>query len=335
MNIIEFEKTLFDWRMDHYRHRKPDMIKEGFRPVSGRVADFGGIWHNDEYHVFYIERRLTEGTPFYPGNEIYFGHASTGDFFEWTVHNPVMLIVPNSWEEAHVWAPFIFRWNGRYAMAYTGLNYQCSQDIGLAFSDDLFNWERWDRNPISPLKGQAWASWSPDHIASCRDPHVLEHDGRIWMTYTANTREGATCIAISSTTDLVKWESHGPILTGPADGYEPRLQGGHPQGSTESANLLQRCGRWFLTCTAKVRDRDNRNWIFMSDNHLGPFVLAEGWEFWPGAIGVEVVKDHGSLSLLCAFDGSAIRFGEVDWTQDKPRAEWLSSEDRLREWRSL
>jgi predicted GH43/DUF377 family glycosyl hydrolase len=335
MNIIEFEKTLFDWRMEKYRHHKPDMINEGFRPVSGRVADFGGIWHNDEYHVFYIERRVQEGTPFYPGNEIYFGHASTKDFFEWEVHNPVMLIVPNTWEEAHVWAPFVFRWKGRFVMAYTGLNYHCSQNIGLAFSDDLFNWERWEGNPISPAKDRPWSWWREDHISSCRDPHVLEHDGRVWMVYTANTHEGATCLAVTSTTDLEKWEDHGPIIVGPSEGYEPRLEGGHPQGSMESSNLLTRRGKWFLTCTFKARDSDIRDWLFESDNLLGPFKWGAGWEFWPGAIGVEVVKDHDDKSLLCCFSACKIRFGEVDWSKDKPTAQFIPTEERLKEWRRL
>jgi len=46
-------------------------------------ADFCTIEHRGHRHFFYIERRLTEGTPFYPGHEICFGHASTADFFHW------------------------------------------------------------------------------------------------------------------------------------------------------------------------------------------------------------------------------------------------------------
>lgn len=331
MNIIEFEETLVKMRMERYRHPKLDMIGEGFRPVSGKVADFGVIEHKGRYHFFYIERRLVEGTPFYPGNEIYFGHASTANFLEWEVHDPVMLIRPGTWEGAHVWAPFILRYEGRFVMAYTGINDHISQNIGLAFSDDLFHWERWEGNPISPCKGKPWAFWREDGIASCRDPHLLVHDGRIWMAYTANTREGATCIALTSTADLVTWEDHGPILVGPASGYEPRLEGGHPQGSLESSNLLLRNGRWHLLSNASVRGWGPRSWIFESDR-MDSFDFERRRVFWSDGGGTEIVKEKGSRSLVACFCGGYIRFGEVDWSAEQPTAEFVSSEAQLTSW---
>jgi len=273
---------------------------------------------------------LQEGTPFYPGNEIYFGHASTPNFFEWEVHDPVMLIRPSTWEEAHVWAPFVFRFGGKFVMAYTGVNRQISQDIGLAFSDDLFEWERWDGNPISPCKGKEWAFWREDRISSCRDPHVLEHDGRVWMCYTANTRYGESCIALTSTTDLVHWEDHGPILIGPRDGYEPRLEGGHPQGSLESSNLLRRNGKWMLIVNAAVRNTNIRCWVFESDR-MDSFDFSAGREFWHGGGGVEIVKERGEEALLASFTGGTIKFGRVNWSTEKPVADFVT-EDELRAW---
>ena len=320
-------------RFARYRHPEVDVINEGFRPVSGKVADFGVIEHEERYHFFYIERRLAEGTPFYPGNEIYFGHASTSDFFDWEVHDPVMLIRPGTWEGAHVWAPYVFRHRGRFVMAYTGVNEHLSQDIGLAFSDDLFEWKRWEGNPISPCKGRAWSGWREDGIASCRDPHVLEHDGRIWICYTANTRGGASCIALTSTPDLVHWEDHGPILVGPSEGYEPRLEGGHPQGSLESSNLLQRGDRWFLLVNASIRGTTVRSWVFES-RRMDSFDLASGREFWPGGGGVEIVVEKGDRSLLACFAGGYIRFGEVDWSADHPTADFISTREQLASWRA-
>lgn len=333
MNIIEFEEQLVGMRMARYRRPEVDIVGEGFRPVSGRAADFGVAEREGAYHFFYIERRLTEGTPFYPGNEIYFGHASTSDFFDWEVHDPVMLIRPGTWEGAHVWAPFILKHGGRFVMAYTGVNERISQDIGLAFSEDLFEWQRWEGNPISPCKGKSWSFWREDGIASCRDPHLLERDGRIWMTYTANMKAGATCIALASTEDLTHWEDHGPILVGAAEGYEPRLQGGHPQGSLESSNLHQCGGRWFLHVNASMRGTPIRNWIFES-NRMDAFDFSSGREFWPGAGGVEVVKEKGTRSLLACFAGGYIRFGEVDWSDEKPTADFVATAEQLASWQT-
>lgn len=331
MNIIEFEKTLVGWRFERYYHPRVDIVNEGFRPVSGQVADFGVAEKDGVHHFFYIERRLTEGTPFYPGNEIYFGHASTRNLVDWDVHDPVMLIRPGTWEGAHVWAPCIMKRGGTYVMAYTGINRHISQDIGLAFSEDLFEWRRWDANPISPCKDKGWSFWREDMISSCRDPHIFEHNGRVWMAYTANTREGATCIALCSSADMERWDDHGPILVGPAEGYEPRLGGGHPQGSLESCNLLTRNGRWYLIANLTMRGETRRHWIFESDR-MDHFDLADRRAFWGEGGGTEIIRDRGDRSLLACFHGGYIRFGEVDWSDAEPNARYIESADELSAW---
>ncbi len=329
--IIDFEEKLAAMRAGFYRRPPVDIIQTGFRPVGGRVADFGTAAHEGRYHFFYIERRLQEGTPFYPGHEAYFGHASTADLFEWEVHEPVMWVRPGTWEGAHVWAPCVIRHGEEYLMAYTGVSAVLSQDIGLAFSRDLFNWRRCPYNPISPCRDRPWAFWRTDGIASCRDPDLFRHDGRLWMTYTANTREGATCIALCSTTDLRSWEDHGPIVVGPSDGYEPRLEGGHPQGSFESAKMFHKRGRWFLTLKAAVRDTKIRCWIIESDR-LDRFDFKAGREFWSGSAGVEVVRERGDRSLLASFGDGHIRFGETDWSADRPVGRFITSAEELRAW---
>jgi hypothetical protein len=330
-SIIEFEETLARMRREHFGNRQVDIINTGFRPVGGKVADFAVIEHRGRCHFYYIERRLQEGTPFYPGHEIYFGHASTADFENWQVHEPVMLVRPGTWEGGHVWAPYVFRHEGEYVMAYTGVTSRMSQDIGLASSTDMFNWRRWDSNPISPARNRPWSFWREDDIASCRDPHVVKHDGRYWMIYTANTREGATCIAMTSSADLRTWEDHGPILVGPADGYEARLGGGHPQGSLESAYLLQKGGTWYLIAKLTLRGTHVINWVFESER-MDRFELEHRREFWPGAVGIEKVRDRGDRSLVATFHNGHIRLGVADWSSALPTARFLQSIDELKEW---
>ena len=330
MNSITFEQTLARMRLDHYQHPPVDIIGAGFRPVSGSVADFCCIRHLDSHHFFYIERRLQEGTPFYPGNEIYFGHAATSDFLSWEVFEPAMLIVPGTWEGAHIWAPNIIQWKTGYLMAYTGVNTFLSQDIGLAFSEDLFHWQKPAANPISPCAGKAWSSWQADAIASCRDPHLLIHDQRLFMAYTANTGAGQSCIALTSTDDLKTWIDHGPILVGPGDGYEPRLDGNHPQSALESANLFQIGSAWFLQFMFRQEHQAIRNWIVSSESPFH-FDFAKRREFWPGAYTMEIVKTKGSRYLLaCA---GAIRFGACDFAEPDPTAHFLDSADELIWWR--
>lgn len=331
MNIIEFEERLARWRLDAYRHRTVDPATGGFRPLSGSVADFTAIEKAGRFHFFYIERRLTEATPFYPGNEIYFGHASSADFAAWEVHDPVLLVRPGTWEGAHVWAPFVIPWKGRYLMAYTGLNDRLSQDIGLAFSDDLFRWERWEGNPVSPCRDRSWSFWRADGIASCRDPHLLEHDGKLLMTYTANTCDGRSCIALAESADGLRWDDRGPILLGPRDGYEPRLEGNHPQGSLESSNLFMRSGSWRLVFNAAVRDCAARHWIVEAPS-LDRFDFEARREFWSEGGCIERLASRGSLDLLAGVSFGVVRIGTVDWSREPARAITIGSADELEPW---
>jgi len=326
-NNIEFEQNLMRMRLAYYRHPPIDIINEGFRPVGGSPADFTVVHHQGRDHFFYIERRLQEGTPFFPGHEIYFGHASTADFFEWEVHDPVLLVRPGTWEEAHVWAPFILRNGEEYLMVYTGLNRHLSQNLGIATSRDLFEWKRWESNPISPLAGAAWAAWWPDRICSCRDPHLFRHEGRVYMVFTANTREGASCLAMVSTQDFKHWRDHGPILVGPATGYEPRLWGGHPQGSLESSNLSLRAGKWTLLVNASIRDKGRGTWIVRSDR-MDHFDFDALRPFGSGGC-VEIVRDHGSRSLLAGLRGGRIKFDVVNWADAEPTARPVTREELI------
>jgi len=334
VSIIEFERSLKKMRAEHYAHPPIDILKDGFRPIGGKLGDFATARHNGRDHFFYIERRLQEGTPFYPGHENFFGHASTTDFFQWEVHRPVMLVRPGTWEEEHVWAPVILRHRRQFIMAYTGLNRYLCQNIGLASSRDVFKWKRWKTNPISPCKGAPWAYWREDDICSCRDPDLYRHGSRVWMPYTGNTKEGATCIALSSTSDFKKWKDHGPILIGPASGYEPKLTGGHPQGSFESCNLSFRNGRWILVFHAAIRDVGRGTWAVTSDR-IDSFSMDDMWRFWADGACTEVVREHGTKSLLAGLAGGCIRFGEVDWAAPQPVARTITARETLRWWNQV
>lgn len=331
MNIIEFEETLIRLRDQNYRHPKIDIVKTGFRPVGGKVADMAVAHHDGRYHFFYIERRLQEGTPFYPGHEAYFGHASTPDFFEWEVHDPALWIRPDTWEDGHLWAPCIIRRGDQYVMAYTGVSRKISQNIGLAFSRDLMRWTRAEWNPISPCKDAEWAFWRADSIASCRDPDMFEHEGRVYMTYTANTKTGASCIALTSSADLKSWKDHGPILIGPSSGYEPRMAGGHPQGSLESARMFHKKGHWCLSVKASIRNEKIRSWLFESDR-MDRFDFQKRREFWPGAGGIEIVKERGDRMLVATFLDGYIRFGEIDWSAAQPVGRYVETREQLAAW---
>jgi hypothetical protein len=154
------------------------------------------------------------------------------------------------------------------------------------------------------------------------------------MSYTANTKEGASCIALASTKDWRRWQDHGPILVGPATGYEPRFAGGHVQGSLESSNLSFRCGRWFLIFHAAIRDVGRGTWAVTSER-LDAFGMEGLWKFWDEGACVEVVRDHGTRSLLAGLIGGYLRFAEVDWSAARPTARTVTDRETLERWNAL
>ena len=68
-----------------------------------------------------------------------------------------------------------------------------------------------------------------------------------------------------STNDFSQWQDHGPILVGPADGYELALWGNHPQGQLESSYLMRKNEKWILLVQENRRGTNVRNWIYESD----------------------------------------------------------------------
>ena len=96
-------------------------------------------------HLFYI--RADESVPVGDTAKS-LGHASTTDFKHWTQHPDVIHVVPDTWEESFIWAPYIINNNGLYIMFYTGVNRFYAQATGMAVSFDLFNWTKIPDNPV-------------------------------------------------------------------------------------------------------------------------------------------------------------------------------------------
>ena len=87
------------------------------------------------------------------------GLATSDDFKTWVKHpdNPVFpLGEPGSWDDGHVRPKGFVKYNQYYYMFYEGahksdyLTYFFDQ-VGMARSKDLVNWERFPHNPIIPI----------------------------------------------------------------------------------------------------------------------------------------------------------------------------------------
>ncbi len=321
MKAFEFEKAAFEWGMKTFKFPKGKFLKKGFKPLSIGIADFSIIKKGNTYHLFHIERR-ENGFPLFPGNEIFFGHTTTKDFCNWEVHQPALFISPDSWDNTHIWAPYVFKHNNTFYMFYTGVNQYGSQSIGLATSKDLFNWKKHKKNPIfTPPK---WAYWHPEKPSPCRDPHIYYENNKFYLLYTASKKTGETCIGIAESANLLTWKDKGTLYTGPKN-YSFPLKSKIP-AHAESSCVHKFNDKYYLFIGINGGIR-----VFISDN-LNNFTT-------PGKL---IIKNQTSLEIIKRNDNEkkwiAAAFGlydnklylhTLDFTDEIPTASPIKNPRKL------
>jgi len=191
----EMEQLIYGRSKEKIQKLKPDnffidisIITEGFHSPGRNIADFTIIKVKDEYHIFYIDSSPGVSCVI-PGNEIFLGHSSTKNFQHFRIHEPSLSIVQGTWEGAHLWAPHVLKARGLYWMFYTGLTSTLAQSIGVAISDDLYDWRRIEGNPVFRPNNIPEIRWNPIEGA-CRDPHILKYQGGYYLYATVDVETG-------------------------------------------------------------------------------------------------------------------------------------------------
>lgn len=212
-----------------------------FAEPTHHVVDHALIHDGERHHLITIRGLAASHWPQEPSND--FGHATSDDLVNWTIHEPVLRCPEAGWDNFQVWAPHIIRHGGRYWMSYTGVNENACQAIGIATSGDLFHWERHPANPVITPGPWGNGMWDPGHWSDCRDPMVLaDDDGMFYCYYTAARRIDAetveACVGVASSRNLVDWQDAGYIRLEKSLGTPP-----------ESPFMVKRGGRYFLFYT--------------------------------------------------------------------------------------
>ncbi len=195
-----------------WRFPQGQFLRDGFTPTDGCVWDFTIVHDEARYHLIHIDGR-PNASCFAPGNLVTFGHSSTADFVTWTTHQTALSSTPGTWDESHVWAPYIFRdeTNHRWVMLYAGLNrFECQQ-IGVAYSVDLLSWVKETANPVFRPQYVDWMQYSLSSGSACRDPHVRVEGGEYVLYTTIAARDGRVGVAGSVSKDLVNWGEPWPV----------------------------------------------------------------------------------------------------------------------------
>lgn len=124
------------------------------------------------------------------------------------------------WEKGGLYKPCIIARDGRYFMFYNAKNLEKGpwlEQIGIAQSEDLLHWKRYEHNPVIKVSEGRWDG------RFCADPFVVR-DGERWLMfyYGFDGKHARDGLAVSG--DLFTWHKYPePVLSNGAEGELDRF----------------------------------------------------------------------------------------------------------------
>jgi len=203
----------------------------------------------EEIHAFYLQQ-LRPGSHRTRLEADSIGHAKTNNLLDWEELPPVISPEPpGKIGDLTNWTGSTIEHNGKYYMFYTirsSVDDGKVQMIGLATSDDLYNWHKYEGNPVitpDPRWYNTIQNPSVNGIVDCRDLMVVKHDKRpgyfgVFATRipTRELPEGAV-FAGAYSEDLIHWEQTPPVYRSKENKYS----------IVEMPDLFKLDGKWYLT----------------------------------------------------------------------------------------
>jgi predicted GH43/DUF377 family glycosyl hydrolase len=145
--------------------------------IAGRCPF--AVVHDNVLHLFYI--RVSEG-----GYRIYLALSDDGVEFRPAKEEPVLDVGPaGSWDSHSVLTQKIFVDGGRFCMSYAGDSTRLDDPtgFGLAYSDDLVNWEKFSGTQVFGVGPQ-----SAFDSVSVSSPVIRRIDDRYYLWYAGSDR---------------------------------------------------------------------------------------------------------------------------------------------------
>ena len=203
----------------------------------------------DEIHAFYLQARRP-GSSRTAVEETSLGHAVSTNLLDWTELPTVLPPEPlGELDDLQSWTGSTIEHNGKYYMFYTMRSSRDAykiQRLGMAVSDDLMTWKKYEGNPIinpDPHWYNTEEHPAVHGLVCCRDLMVVRHDKRpgyfgvfATRTVTEEIQEGAV-FAGAYTENFTDWEQTPPVFQSPENKYS----------IVEMPDLYQMGGQWILT----------------------------------------------------------------------------------------
>ena len=124
--------------------------------IGGRAPEI--VLYNDCFYLFFVRANPLGGY------SIYLNVSEDGTHFSERESKIVLSPKPNSWDGYSITTPRILKTDDHFMMIYAGDDQSQDQpkSFGVAFSQDLVNWSRYDRGPVF-TRGQP-GSWDEEAI---------------------------------------------------------------------------------------------------------------------------------------------------------------------------
>jgi beta-fructofuranosidase len=233
----------------------------------------------EPFHCYFLQAPRSIPDPELRHDLARIGHASSPDLVDWIYHGEILpLGEPGAWDDMTHWTGSVVREGESAWLFYTGRMRSESgnvQRIGLALSNDLSTWQKFDRNPVLEAVAPWYAAPADDGSirSDCRDPWIVRHGHQWLMYYTASAAhdpfDSRGVVGLATSMDLVTWTPSPPVV---APGLFAEI---------EVPQVFPLGDRWaMLFCTAKHATIDgqaatwNGTHYFLSDSSFGPFELA-------------------------------------------------------------
>lgn len=198
-----------------------------WQPLNKYCWDFWFVNKEQALHVFYLQANQKDCA--YNSDRRHnlasIGHGVLTPYGwqEIVRDKPVLSSQEGSWDDISIWTGSIIEQAGRYYMFYTG---RCSQDpfvlttherrqpqnIGVATSDDLLDWQRTPASKTHPVIPNPGLDSGFDGV-SWRDPFVLKDatDGLFYAFICACPKDAPTdaggVVAYATSPNLTDWQT--------------------------------------------------------------------------------------------------------------------------------